>query len=57
MAIAPYGWWRRPPFLPVPDRGYLHWRVVTAYGGPEAIRGEDLTTFLAWRRRQRCLAR
>lgn len=26
------GWWRRPPFLPVPPREYLDWRMHTAYG-------------------------
>lgn len=26
------GWWRRPPFLPVPPREYVDWRMHTAYG-------------------------
>jgi hypothetical protein len=26
------GWYRRFPFLPVPDREYLAWRMYTAYG-------------------------
>jgi hypothetical protein len=26
------GWWRRPPFLPVPPREYVEWRLHTAYG-------------------------
>ncbi len=26
------GWWRRPPFLPVPPREYIAWRMHTAYG-------------------------
>jgi hypothetical protein len=26
------GWWRRPPFLPVPPPEYLAWRLHTAYG-------------------------
>src|SRR3989449_7783871 len=25
-------WYRRPPFLPLPPRDYLRWRVFTAYG-------------------------
>lgn len=25
-------WWRRPPFLPVPPREYVEWRIHTAYG-------------------------
>ena len=24
-------WWKRAPFLPVPDRTYLRWRMYTAY--------------------------
>jgi hypothetical protein len=26
------GWWRRAPFLPVPPREYVDWRMHTAYG-------------------------
>jgi hypothetical protein len=26
------GWWRRPPFLPLPPAEYLAWRLHTAYG-------------------------
>jgi hypothetical protein len=26
------GWWRRPPFLPLPDREYWKFRLVTAAG-------------------------
>ena len=26
------GWWRRPPFLPVPPPAYMAWRMHTAYG-------------------------
>ena len=25
-------WWRRPPFLPLPPREYVDWRMHTAYG-------------------------
>jgi hypothetical protein len=25
-------WWRRAPFLPLPDPTYLGWRLHTAYG-------------------------
>ena len=27
------GWWRRPPFLPLPAPDYLRFRMETAYGG------------------------
>jgi hypothetical protein len=48
--LARPGWWRRPPFLPVPDRGYARFRLVTQYGGagdraPEAA---DVLNYLAW---------
>ena len=53
-ALAPRGWWRQPPFLPVPDRGYVRWRVETAYGSTDAaVEVEDLLHYLAWRRAQR----
>lgn len=43
------GWWRRPPFLPLPDRAYLRFRLVTQYGDPEhAPEPADLVAFLTW---------
>lgn len=50
LVLARPGWWRRPPFLPWPDPGYLRFRMETAYGGagdqrPEA---DDLVTYLRW---------
>lgn len=50
--LAGRGWWRRPPFLPVPDRRWLHFRLVTAYGGDGTgpIDAEDLITWLEWRK-------
>jgi hypothetical protein len=30
--LVPYGWYRRLPFLPLPPRPYLAWRLQTAYG-------------------------
>lgn len=52
-ALVPAGWWRRPPFLPLPDAGYLHFRLVTAYGGDGTTppRPEDVVTWLSWLRR------
>lgn len=29
-------WYRRFPFLPIPDREYVRWRMDTAYGSPDA---------------------
>ena len=54
LLLAPPGWWRRPPFLPLPDPGYLAFRLETMYGGaapsPEA---DDLVAYLRWCRRYR----
>lgn len=51
-------WYRRPPFLPVPSREYVRWRLETAYGDPEAVPpADELARFLQWsaemRRRMR----
>ncbi len=55
LRLAPRGWWRRPPFLPVPARDYLHFRMVTAYGddgdpgrAPGTDPAADLVTYLEW---------
>ena len=50
LRLAPRGWWRRPPYLPLPDPEYLRFRMITAYGGagdtpPDP---EDLVTYLRW---------
>jgi hypothetical protein len=47
--LAVPGWWRRPPFLPLPDREYLRFRLVTQYGDPEhQPEPEDLVAYLRW---------
>jgi hypothetical protein len=48
--LAPDGWWRRRPHLPVPDPAYLHFRLVTAYGGEGVAPPDpqDLVTYLRW---------
>jgi hypothetical protein len=44
-------WWRGAPFLPLPDRAYLRWRMETAYGDPDAVPPlEDIVNFSRWRR-------
>jgi hypothetical protein len=44
-------WWRTRPFLPLPDRTYLRWRMYTAYADPDAIPPvEDVIRFARWRR-------
>ncbi|MGE3619313.1 MAG: hypothetical protein AB7L84_02530 [Acidimicrobiia bacterium] len=54
--LAAPGWWRRPPFLPLPDRAYLRFRLQTAYGGEgelDALSGDDVVAYLRWCRAQR----
>jgi hypothetical protein len=44
-------WWTRAPFLPLPDRTYVRWRMYTAYGDEEAVPPlEDVVRFARWRR-------
>jgi hypothetical protein len=44
-------WWARSPFLPLPDRTYLRWRMYTAYADENAVPpAEDVMRFARWRR-------
>jgi hypothetical protein len=47
--LVPDRWWRRAPFLPVPSRNYLEFRLVTQYGDishrPEPT---DVLNYLRW---------
>ena len=46
------GWWRRPPFLPLPDREYLEWRMHTAYGDDgRAPTADELHRYIRWANR------
>jgi hypothetical protein len=48
------GWWRRPPFLPLPAREYLRWRMYTAYGDADAVPpAEDIVRYATWVGKQR----
>lgn len=48
-AFRARGWYRRPPFLPLPPADYWRWRMDTAYGNPEAVPPpEELERFLRW---------
>lgn len=46
---APRRWWRTKPFLPVPDQGWLNFRLETAFadvdGRPEP---EQFIEYLEW---------
>jgi len=52
------GWWKRPPFLPLPPADYLAWRSETAWGDPEGT-GSDaqMAGYLHWAARMRRLHR
>jgi hypothetical protein len=50
-------WWRRPPFVPVPDRDYLRFRMETQYGAPVPPDATDVVSYLEWCRAQDRLAR
>jgi len=44
-------WYRRPPFLPLPDRTYVRWRMHTAYGSHDAVPPtEDIVRYARWAR-------
>lgn len=49
LVLAQPGWWRRRPFLPLPDPAYLAFRLQTAYGDPDrAPEPADVVTYLRW---------
>lgn len=42
-------WYRRWPFLPVPDRTYMDWRMHTAFGDHHAIpSADDVARYARW---------
>jgi hypothetical protein len=41
-------WWRRWPFLPVPDAAYLRFRFETQYGSAAPPDPHDVLTYLEW---------
>jgi hypothetical protein len=44
-------WWGQAPFLPLPDRTYLRWRMYTAYADEDAVPPlDDVVRFARWRR-------
>jgi hypothetical protein len=47
-------WFARPPFLPLPSRAYLRWRMYTAYGDENAVPPvADLVRYARWAGRKR----
>ena len=51
MGLSARQWWTRAPYLPLPDRTYLRWRMYTAYADEDAVPPlEDVVRFARWRR-------
>ncbi len=48
LRLAQPGWWRRSPFLPVPDPAYLRFRLETQYGSGHEPEPGDVVTYLHW---------
>lgn len=49
LVLAPPGWWRRRPWLPLPDAGYLRFRILTQYGDPARRPAPgDVVAYLHW---------
>ena len=50
--LAPNGWWRRWPFLPLPTAEYMDFRYVTQYGGDHGAKAPlqpyDVVDYLRW---------
>jgi hypothetical protein len=47
-------WYRHAPFLPLPPKSYLRWRMETAFGDPDAVPElDDLERYLMWTSRMR----
>ena len=45
-------WYRHTPFLPLPDRTYVRWRMYTAYGDSAAVPpARDIERYAMWARR------
>jgi len=42
-------WYRQFPFLPLPPREYVRWRMYTAYGDADALPPvEDVVRYARW---------
>jgi hypothetical protein len=48
VRVTPARWWRRAPFLPVPDRRYIRYRLETQYGKVADVEPHDVITYLEW---------
>lgn len=42
-------WYRRFPFVPMPPRSYMQWRLDTAFGSPDAEPTiDEMERYLEW---------
>jgi hypothetical protein len=49
LRLAVPGWWRRRPYLPLPDDRWWAFRMVTSYGRPDAEpQAGDVISYLEW---------
>jgi hypothetical protein len=51
VLLARPGWWRHAPFLPLPDPGYVRFRLETQYGSAapaDRMRSHDVVDYLDW---------
>lgn len=50
LALVPERWWASPPHLPLPDRRYWHFRMVTVFGGDGSGNLDDhqVVDYLRW---------
>jgi hypothetical protein len=48
-------WYQRVPFLPIPPKRYLQWRIETAYGDKafKNLRWQDIAAYALWHRAMR----
>lgn len=48
LRLARPGWWRRAPWLPLPDPAYLRFRMETQYGAAGEPDPSDVVAYLEW---------
>ena len=49
LHLVPRRWWARAPFLPVPNREYMRFRVLTQYGDQDhVLEVADVLKYLYW---------
>jgi hypothetical protein len=48
VRLARPGWWRRRPYLPLPDPDYVRFRLLTAYGSGGEPTAADVVAYLRW---------